>query len=213
MTKEQRQDRQEEMHVAEGLRCIKNNNEENEIFIDIENKTDSVSFYEHFKGASIIPLETNETCLIQEVTRKVYSDSTYYIFDEPQKCIFAFSYAGKYKFKIKNIGRGPGEFTKIVDFDINKYKNSIDILSQTGKILQYNKSGTFIGSYNLPNSINAVHHFKSISKDTIAFYQMFEQEKVFFYSISKKRFLMFSMNCQTIYTGICLSLIRIHLFN
>jgi len=167
--------------------CSINNNEENEIFIDIENKTDSISFYEYFKGVSIIPLETNETCLIQEVTRKIYSDSTYYIFDEPQKCVFAFNSKGKYKFKIRNIGKGPGEYTKIVDFDINEYQNSIDILSQTGKILQYDKNGTFIGSYNLPNSINAVHYFKSISKDTIALYQMFEQEKVFFYSISKKK--------------------------
>ncbi|MFW5872763.1 MAG: 6-bladed beta-propeller [bacterium] len=159
----------------------------NTIPIDVENKIEEISFYDLFESVDVIYLETTEDCMIDQLTKKLYVDSVYYIFDRPQKTVFAFNKMGKFLFKIHNIGRGPGEYLKIVDFEINNFTNSIDLLTPFGEVLKYDREhGKFISSYHLPESVRAVHFFKSISRDTIVFYQQFEKNKLLFYSLQEQ---------------------------
>ncbi|MDX9942246.1 MAG: 6-bladed beta-propeller [Bacteroidales bacterium] len=159
----------------------------NIIPIDLENKKEDISFYDLFKTVDIIFLESTESCLISEVTKTINADSIYYIFDKKQMGVFAFNNSGAFLFKIQKIGRGPGEFINIVDFEINEFTQSIDLLTPFGEVLKYNReSGEFISSYHLPESVRAVHYFKNISRDTIVFYQMFEKNKLLFYSVKEQ---------------------------
>lgn len=159
----------------------------NIIPIDIDNKNKDVSFYDLFKSVDVVYLETNEDCLISQVTKTIYADSIYYIFDRLQRGVFAFSNRGEFLFKIQRIGRGPGEFLNIVDFELNNFTQSIDLLTPFGEVLKYDReSGKFISSYHLPESVRAVHFFKSISQDTVVFYQKFEKNKLLFYSLQEQ---------------------------
>ncbi len=158
--------------------------------VNIEAKKDDIGFYDIFESVEIVPMETNKDFLIQQITKKIFFDNTYYIFDKQQKAVFAINQSGKVKLMIKQLGKGPGEYTNIVDFEINNFTNSLDILTPFGEVLKYDlNNGVYISSYNLPESIKAVHFFKSISKDTVVFYQSFEKNKVLIYSINEKQIL------------------------
>lgn len=155
--------------------------------VDVENNSKDISFYDVFKSADLIYLETSEDCLIGEVNKISYADNIYYIFDRRQAGVFAFSKKGKFLFKIQNIGSGPGEYFRIADFEINKYTNSIDLLTPFGEVLKYDREhGKFISSYHLPETIRAVHFLKSISQDTTVFYQRFENNPVVFFSLKEQ---------------------------
>lgn len=155
--------------------------------VDVENSRKDVSFYDVFKSVDVITLETCEDCLIGEVNKIIYADSIYYIFDKRQAGVSAFNKKGRFLFKIQNIGRGPGEYLRIADFEINKYTNSIDLLTPFGEVFKYGRErGEFIDSYHLPESVRAVHFFKSLSRDTTVFYQIFENNPVLFYSLKEQ---------------------------
>ncbi len=155
--------------------------------IEVENSREDVSFYDVFKSIDVIYLETCGYCLIGEVSKAIYADNIYYIFDKRQAGVFAFNKKGKFLFKIQNIGRGPGEYLRATDFDINKYTNSIDLLTPFGEVLKYSRDrGEFMDSYQLPESVRAVHFFKNISQDTTVFYQIFENNPVLFYSLKEQ---------------------------
>jgi len=163
---------------------------QNIVSIDLKNKKEDVSFYDLFKSVDIIFLETTEDNLISEATKTIYSDGIYYIFDRKQNGVFVFNNTGEFLFKIQNIGRGPGEFINIVDFEINQFTHSIDLLTPFGEVLKYNlENGAFISSFHLPESVRAVHYFKNISQDSIVFYQMFERNRLLFYSVMEHRII------------------------
>ena len=90
-----------------------------------------------FDSVTFVPLETNERSLISSITKILYKNETYYIFDKVQAMIFLFDDNGSYITKIHNIGSGPGEYADISDFDIDADLN-IYISSIVGrKIIKY----------------------------------------------------------------------------
>ncbi|MFN3554475.1 MAG: 6-bladed beta-propeller [Bacteroidales bacterium] len=157
------------------------------ISVDVEKKNNNVSFFDLFDSVEVIYLETNQDCMINQPTRSIYQEGAYYIFDRPQKAIFVFDNTGNFLFKIHNVGNGPGEYHQLVDFEINNFTNSIDLLTPFGQVLKYDlSSGVFLYSYQLPESVRAVHFFKSISPETTVFYQKFENRKLLFYSLKEQ---------------------------
>lgn len=91
-------------------------------------ESDSITF---------VPLETNDKSLISSITKILYKNETYYIFDRVQAMIFLFDANGSYITKIHNIGNGPGEYADISDFDLDADLN-IYISSIVGKkIVKY----------------------------------------------------------------------------
>ncbi|MFC0876932.1 6-bladed beta-propeller [Saccharicrinis sp. FJH2] len=92
----------------------------------------------------IIALETNKDCLIGIIQKiEVYND-TIFILDYDNKTLFAFSvFDGSFIFKIRSVGKGPGEYISLYDFIIDEYEHNIKILGR-GKILTFNLGGKFI---------------------------------------------------------------------
>ena len=66
----------------------------------------------------IIPLETNEDCLISQISRIIFQNEKYYVFDMKMSTIHVFDSGGKFLRKLDKKGGGPGEYLSISSFDV-----------------------------------------------------------------------------------------------
>jgi len=156
-------------------------NDQETITVDLQ-KSNKVSIHDVFSKIELIPIETNKDILIESVSKLIYKDGLFYILDKNQKCIFIINQEGRLVRKLDKVGKGPGEYGDISDFEINPYTNNIEILSQWGIIYIYNLKCEFKGSYKLPSKIRAVHFFTNIDSDIVAFYALFEKKSIILYS-------------------------------
>jgi hypothetical protein len=139
-----------------------------------------VSFFDIFSRIDLIPLETLDESIIQEINKIILFNKRIYILDKKQMAVLAFSDTGKFLFKIKNIGNGPGEYSLLYDFDINRFTNKLELLNPRGTLLTYDLDGKFEESISIP--LVASHKFIDISNDTILFFTEYEPTKLAFYS-------------------------------
>lgn len=95
------------------------------------------------KEIQFIPLETNEDCLLGEITKIIVANNNFYILDRgSNQRISVFSMTGKYLKSIGAQGRGPGEYTRINDFAININDSSVLVLDAAQKkIVKYDLVG------------------------------------------------------------------------
>jgi hypothetical protein len=85
-----------------------------------------------------IRLETNADCLIGSVGKVQFVDGWYYLLDDytGRNAIHIFDTHGNHIHSIKSIGRGPGEYKDILDFDVDVSKN-VFIVNSIGNIIEY----------------------------------------------------------------------------
>ena len=74
-----------------------------------------------FKGIKIIPLETNESCLIGQIHKIRVFDPYILICDLRIGSLFVFGMDGRFIRQIGSIGQGPGEFAQMGDFTIQRF--------------------------------------------------------------------------------------------
>lgn len=95
---------------------------------------------------SIIPLETNDTCLIGEVSKlEFYKDEILILDKIYSDRLFVFNKEGKYLRDIGRRGAGPDEYMQINDFSIDKKNNIIYVLCDKKKVFFYSLSGQYMG--------------------------------------------------------------------
>lgn len=95
---------------------------------------------------SIIPLETNDTCLIGGVSKlKFYNDKILILDKILSARLFVFNKEGKYLFDIGRRGTGPDEYLQINDFSIDKKNSIIYVLCDKKKVFSYSLSGQYRG--------------------------------------------------------------------
>lgn len=78
----------------------------------------------------IIKLETHEECIIGRITKILYKNERFFIFDRASQAIYVFNKNGNYERKLSKQGYGPNEYQEIRDFDINE-RGDIRILTHT----------------------------------------------------------------------------------
>lgn len=142
--------------------------------IDLKNIT-TPSFYDYFSQMEVIPLETNDSSLINDMTKIIHRNNQFYILDRVTKRIVVFDDNGKFLEEINKLGVGPGEYTEIVDFGFNDFTGELELLAPMGGILRYDSIGKeFKGKYLFPDGISAVHYFMPMEKDV---YLLFSESK------------------------------------
>ena len=96
------------------------------------------------KDINFIPLETNNKCLIGNISNILSDSGFYFIHDQRNNKLYRFDYNGKFLNSIGVIGHGPQEVNSIWNVSIDKQKKLISILD-TGqaKIVRYNYQGVF----------------------------------------------------------------------
>lgn len=107
-----------------------------DINLDTLQDSESVSI----KKNKYIPLETNNECLIQDVSKIIYKDSLFYLFDRTGNSVFTFNEKGIMKQKIHAIGSGPGEYIDLYDMDIDKEGNIWLYDLPTARLIKYSNS-------------------------------------------------------------------------
>jgi len=98
-----------------------------------------------------IKLQTDETCMVAQIFKLLIDGEN--IFIESQygvdSRLLRFTSEGDFVNEIGLPGRGPGEYSAVLDFTLNKSKKIIYILDTMGKILLYDYSGTYFNTIKL----------------------------------------------------------------
>ena len=109
-----------------------------------------------YKGLKVILLETNESCLIVNISKMRVIEKNIIILDsERAKSLYVFDNDGRFIRKIGGIGGGPGEYVRPIDFTIDKDNKVIYVLDfQLQRINKYSlMTGNFISSFNLEQNV------------------------------------------------------------
>ena len=102
-----------------------------------------------FKGIKLIPLETNESCLIGSITKITVFEQFIFVMDHVvAKSLYVFDKEGRFIRKIGSVGSGPGEYVEIRDFTIDRVNKTVYLYDgrlqriniydlATGKFIRY----------------------------------------------------------------------------
>ncbi len=128
--------------------CLTKNNNDSHHVIDINpQKNKTLLLSEFVDRVSFIKLETNNKGIVSDITKLQFFNNKIFILDRSQNSIFVFNKNGSFVDKFQNIGRGPGEYLQLVDFEINDW--GIFLLDYPNKILHYNFNLEFIQKIDL----------------------------------------------------------------
>lgn len=110
-------------------------------FEDLLNKKTKIA--NNDSAYKYIPLETNEQCYLGKITKICVHGDKIFLNDKTSKALFCFNTSGKFLFKINAVGKGPGEYLGIYDFDVNE--ENVILLDPNGyKLLMYDLDGRFV---------------------------------------------------------------------
>ena len=114
------------------------------INIDSLDTENPLTFSSVFRSYKLVPLETNDKCLIGQVDHiKVFNDTIYILDSFSAKALFAFDENGNFIRKIGRLGKGPGEYLKPLSFTIDVAKKQIQ-LWDGHKIIVFSLGGGYI---------------------------------------------------------------------
>jgi hypothetical protein len=119
--------------------------------IDKLSSDNKLLYSNFFNSCKIIPLETEENCLIGQIDQIHVTNDELYILDSRfAKSLFVFTKKGEFIRKIGKVGRGPGEYTNPGTFKINDQKKEIYILDRNIQVIhRYDYAGKYLGNINI----------------------------------------------------------------
>ena len=99
---------------------------------------------ENIKDIDYIPLETTDSSLISSIDKIEFENDKYYILDKTINSILIFNDKGKFEKKLNKIGKGPGEYITIFDFDVSKDSKIWIYDNAKSKMIIYDHDFTFV---------------------------------------------------------------------
>ena len=164
--------------------------EGNVIYVD-KDSAKRISFSDWFSGVELIPLETNQSSLLNRCYKMLYEHKRFYIFDINQRAVLAFDSTGSFLFSSLSFkGQGPGEYVSITDFSVNPFTGNLEILDPFSNVMRiYDKDGVFIKNINLTEALLPMGEFMPLSSDLYLFKSSdYKKRKSYIkvFSISKK---------------------------
>lgn len=125
--------------------------------IDIEKSIGSieiVNLSEVAKSINYIPLETNDSALISNISRIICENDKIYVTDNSDK-LYIFDLNGKYLNTLNRKGRGPQEYNVLRNFKVDEKSGDIFVLDSKGDILIYDSDLNFVRKIKSPvNKVN-----------------------------------------------------------
>jgi hypothetical protein len=104
---------------------------------------------DYFNEIRYIKLQTSDACILEKISKVLTDGENVFIstLHSSSSRLLFFSSDGLFIREIGHQGRGPGEFSAVLDFDIDRSKKTIYILDTPGNILEYDYSGRFIKTH------------------------------------------------------------------
>lgn len=113
----------------------------------------------------MLQLESNENCLLHDVTSIDFSDSLLIVFDARGKSVLLFDMSGHFIRKIGKQGNGPGEFVQLTNMYYDPLGKLIEIFDNPQKkLFVYDLKG------NLVETKRSVINFISFAKSSEGYY-------------------------------------------
>ncbi|TKG94930.1 6-bladed beta-propeller [Puteibacter caeruleilacunae] len=149
--------------LASGCSFTKDNQEKEELLVFNVNDTEnirSVNISElGIEDIEYVPLETREDLHIRKI-KAVRLNGDIFLNDN-DKNLRRFSIEGKYLNDIGQCGRGPGEFSSINEFSIDRVTGDIFVKPLLGnKILRFSASGALKDDFVAPNRVRHIEHVR-----------------------------------------------------
>ncbi|MDR1783172.1 MAG: 6-bladed beta-propeller [Dysgonamonadaceae bacterium] len=118
------------------LSCSRNRNTiENVKEINVGLNRNSIKASDFIEKFEVIKLETNDSCLIGQISKIQYIDDKIYLLDN--NSVFVFNKDGRFDKKLSKRGGGPEEYIQIMDFEVRDgFLYVLDFSKQS--ILKYN---------------------------------------------------------------------------
>lgn len=155
--------------------------------VDLDQRNDTISFYDLFENVSLIQLETKEEVLLHRVDKIVFHNDSIFIMDKKQGTIFLFDSKGRYLNKLAKLGGGPDEYIDLSDFTFNEYTNCLELLSAYDGITCYDLNFNFIGKIPFSDKKELVHRFAIVDSCTRALFNMFRVRNIAIYDINEQK--------------------------
>lgn len=97
----------------------------------------------------LIPLETNDSCLIADINNIQESRNNYWIVSNGE--VLKFDKEGRYDRRIGKVGQAPEEYGSAYKIQLNKNTDEVYVMDYLGrKMVVYDFNGKFIRSFRLP---------------------------------------------------------------
>ena len=122
-------------------------------------KETEVSLKDLFSRIEVIPLETNDTALMDHVHRIRKVNNKYYILNEDYPGftyinILVYDVEGNFLHTIGKKGQGPEEYPYLIyDMDIDAEKDLVYMMSPLGMLYLYRTDGSFVRKMNMPEGL------------------------------------------------------------
>ena len=145
-----------------------------------------ISFMIDTSYFEIIPLETNDSCLIATVTRMDLVNDKIVVYDEMAQGAYIFNKDGSYHATVRAIGNGPGEYPPDI-IDIMVSKKYIGVLVPPFGIMLYDFDGKFVKKL----SLEGTWGMNLITFDDINFYLVNDWSRS-----DKGNFLLFRLDTE-----------------
>jgi hypothetical protein len=122
-----------------------------------------------FSRVEIVPLQTNEQILLANCDGVIQDpEGAYFVLDAKFASLMKFDKDGQFLFKVGNLGRGPGEFQGISDFNVDFVNEEIIVYSSEDiSLFIYDLNGVFLRSTKL-NFYSS--NFEMLGDSRYAFY-------------------------------------------
>lgn len=113
------------------------------------------SFNDYFEISMCLPLDDSKDCHISFARRIEFFEDNYYVFSSNGNVgIFVYNKDGKFMRKIGEKGNGPGEYTNILDFSIDrKNRRLLLICNRPSFVKIYSLDGIFLEDKILNNTL------------------------------------------------------------
>lgn len=89
------------------------------------NDAKTIEWSEFARDVKILKLENPENVIIGRVSKVLFTEDRVLIMNWFAKTIFIFNTDGKYLFSLEAQGKGPGEFERLEDFEVNEGTGSV----------------------------------------------------------------------------------------
>jgi len=122
-----------------------------------QNTIPSLNTSQIIDNIKFIPLETNDYSMIGSVAKIIKYDDKYIIMDKKMaKKLFVFDKEGKFLYNIGSIGKGPGEYSRLMDFTVDEKEGCLYLIDDRIKIIKTQMDGTLIFEKKVPQEYSDI---------------------------------------------------------
>lgn len=112
----------------------------------------------YIKNIKYVKLEMTDESMIGDICSMEAFDDKLYIFDDVTRSVYVFSIEGYFLFTLNKVGQGPGEYTQIDFFSIDRNERQMivaDLVSYN--ILRYDLDGNFVSKQKINYWLDGIY--------------------------------------------------------